>query len=250
MGFLHAGHMALVDRARRETRGLVVSIFVNPAQFGPDEDFRTYPRDMESDLARLRDAGVDLVFAPSVGEMYPPGFDTYVNVRRIGERLEGEYRPGHFKGVATVVCKLLAVVRPDRAYFGEKDFQQSRVVAQLNADLSLGCEVVTVPTMREPDGLALSSRNVYLDSKEREAATVLYRSLSLAREMARDGVRDAGAIRSAMRDSIQTEPLAAADYVSVADESTLDELDRVDGPARALVAVRIGGTRLIDNMRL
>ena len=250
MGSLHAGHMALVDRARTETRGLVVSIFVNPAQFGPSEDFQSYPRDAESDLAKLNDAGVDLVFTPSVEEIYPPGFDTYVDVGRIGERLEGEHRPGHFRGVATVVYKLLAIVRPARAYFGEKDFQQSRVVTQLAADLNLGSDIVAVPTVREPDGLALSSRNVYLDSQEREAATVLYKSLSQARDMARDGVRDARAIRSVMHDSIQAETLATVDYISVADESTLDELDRIDGPARALVAVRIGKTRLIDNMSL
>ena len=250
MGSLHAGHMALVDRARTETRGLVVSIFVNPAQFGPSEDFQSYPRDAESDLAKLKDAGVDLVFTPPVEEIYPLGFDTYVDVGRIGERLEGEYRPGHFRGVATVVYKLLAIVRPARAYFGEKDFQQSRVVTQLAADLNLGSDIIAVPTVREPDGLALSSRNVYLDSQEREAATVLYKSLSQARDMTRDGVRDARAIRSVMHDSIQAETLATVDYVSVADESTLDELDRIDGPARALVAVRIGKTRLIDNMSL
>ena len=250
MGYLHDGHMALVSNARDKNGSLVVSIFVNPAQFGPSEDFTTYPRDVESDMAKLEDADVDVVFTPSLAEMYPEGFDTYVEVGRLGERLEGTSRPGHFRGVATVVTKLLAVTRPDRAYFGEKDAQQSLVVSRLTADLGLGAEIVVVPTVRESDGLALSSRNVYLNQDERRAALVLYRSLCLARDMRRDGVQDAESLRAGMRELMQDEALAEVDYVSVSDAETLEELDRIDGPARALVAVQIGKTRLIDNMLL
>ena len=250
MGYLHDGHMALVSNARDENGSLVVSIFVNPAQFGPNEDFTTYPRDVESDMAKLEDADVDVVFTPSLAEMYPEGFDTYVEVGRLGERLEGTSRPGHFRGVATVVTKLLAVTRPDKAYFGEKDAQQSLVVSRLTADLELGAEIVVVPTVRESDGLALSSRNVYLNQGERRAALVLYRSLRLAREMRRDGVQEAESLRAGMRELMQAEPLAEIDYVSVSNAETLEELERIEGPARALVAVRIGETRLIDNMLL
>ena len=250
MGALHDGHMALVRRARDENHSVIVSVFVNPAQFGPGEDFATYPRNMELDLARLEDAGVDAVFAPSLVEMYPEGFDTYVQVDRLSERLEGAARPGHFRGVATVVCKLLVITSPDRAYFGEKDAQQSLVVSRLNADLDLGAEIVVVPTVRESDGLALSSRNVSLDADERRAAVVLYRSLCLARDMRRDGVEDAESVRSRMQELIEAEPLAETDYVSVSDAHTLEELDRITDPARALVAARIGKTRLIDDMML
>lgn len=226
---------------------MAASIFVNPAQFGPKEDFATYPRDMESDLAKLEDAGVDLVFTPSLEEMYPEEFDTYVEVSHLTERLEGEARPGHFRGVATVVCKLLAIAWPDRAYFGQKDAQQCLVVKKLNADLNLRAEIVVVPTVREADGLALSSRNSYLDSEERKAATVLYRALSLAQDL---GTSNATEIRERIRALIEAEPLAEIDYVSVADAETLDELDEVSGPALVSLAVRIGGTRLIDNVTL
>ena len=245
MGALHEGHMSLVRRARQENATAVVSIFVNPAQFGPGEDFMSYPRDMDADLTRLDGAGVDVVFAPTAGEMYPDGFDTHVDVGRIAERLEGEARPGHFRGVATVVCKLLSIVRPDRAYFGSKDAQQGLVIQRLNADLDLGAEIVMCPTLREPDGLALSSRNAYLDADERRAATVLYRALSLARSMRG---RPAKAIRAAMLEVLEAEPLASVDYVSVADAATLEELEAVDRPALVSLAVRIGSTRLIDNI--
>ena len=228
-----------------ENATAVVSVFVNPAQFGPGEDFAAYPRDMDVDLARLEQAGVDVVFAPSADEMYPDGFDTYVDVGRIAERLEGEARPTHFRGVATVVCKLLSIVRPDRAYFGSKDAQQGMVIQRLNADLDLGAEIVMCPTIREPDGLALSSRNAYLDAEERRAATVLYRALSLARSM---GGGPAEAVRSAMLDVLLAGPLASVDYVSVADAATLEELDVIDRPALVSLAVRIGPTRLIDNI--
>ena len=237
--------MALVRRARSENLTLAVSVFVNPAQFGPGEDLASYPRDIDADLLKLESAGTDLVFAPSAGEIYPDGFDTYVDVGRTAERLEGAARPGHFRGVATVVCKLLAIVRPDRAYFGQKDAQQSLVVKRLNADLNLGAEIVVVPTVREADGLALSSRNVYLGPEERSAATVLYRALSLGRDL---GISDAEETRRQMRALIESEPLARIDYVSIADAATLEELDQISGPALASLAVRIGETRLIDNI--
>ena len=250
MGFLHAGHLALIERARKETRSLVVSVFINPEQFGSHEDIKTYPRDMGSDLVKLEEAGADLVFTPPVSEIYPPGFASYVEVGQIGERLEGEYRAGHFKGVATIVCKLISLVRPERAYFGEKDYQQTKVVAQLNADLNLGSEIVVLPTVRESDGLALSTRNIYLDPRERDAATILYRSLSLAREMVSDGILDVERIRCRMRVAICAEPLSEVDYISIVNEATLEEIDSIMDSARALVAIRIGKTRLIDNMGL
>jgi pantoate--beta-alanine ligase len=251
MGCLHEGHLALVRRARSDNATVAVSIFVNPAQFGlPYDDFSTYPRDMESDLAKLREEGVDLVFAPSVDEMYPDGFETSVDVGTIANKLEGKSRPGHFTGVATVVCKLLSIVRPDRAYFGQKDAQQCLVVKRLNSDLDLGAEIVVVPTAREPDGLALSSRNAYLSPGEREAATVLYRALMGARSMRDDGVTDAETVRRGMRSLIGAEPLACIDYVSVADPDTLDELNDAGAGALASLAVHIGDTRLIDNITL
>ena len=245
MGALHAGHRSLLDRARSDNSTLAASIFVNPTQFGPAEDFAEYPRERERDLAIMEDAGVDLLFAPSLDEMYPEGFDTSISVGRIAERLEGEHRPGHFIGVATVVCKLLSITRPDRAYFGQKDAQQSLVIKRLNVDLNLGAEILVCPTVREHDGLALSSRNKYLSQKEREAATVLYRSLQLAEDL---GTSDANEIRRRMHDLIDAEPLATADYVSVADADSLEELDVVDRPALVSVAVHVGETRLIDNI--
>ena len=250
MGFLHEGHMALVRRARAENATVSASIFVNPTQFGPNEDFTTYPRDMDSDLAKLEAAGVDLVFAPPVEEVYPPGFDTFVDVGRIGERLEGEHRAGHFRGVATVVCKLLAIVRPDRAYFGQKDAQQCLVVRRLNEDLNLGAEIVVCPTVRDDDGLALSSRNVYLSASEREAALSLHRSLILAARLFSQGETDAAAIRLHMRQLITEYPNASIDYISIADADNLSELDTIDRPTLVSLAVRIGKTRLIDNVIL
>ena len=247
MGALHRGHLALVERARTENRRVVASIFVNPAQFGPSEDFATYPRDLESDLSKLEEMGVDLVFNPTAEEIYPDGFDTQVDVGSVGTVLEGKARPGHFRGVATVVCKLLNIVRPDRAYFGQKDAQQAVVVRRLNADLNLGAEIAVVPTVREADGLALSSRNRYLSPQERKAAVVLHRSLGLARELRDQGVTDASEIRRLMEELIAAEPLARTDYVSVAGPDSLRELDRIDGPALASLAVYVGSTRLIDN---
>ena len=250
MGFLHEGHLALVKRARAENATTSVSIFVNPTQFGPSEDFATYPRDMDSDLAKLEAAGVELVFAPPVEEVYPPGFNTFVDVGRIGERLEGKHRAGHFRGVATVVCKLLAIVRPDRAYFGQKDAQQCLVVRRLNEDLNLGAEIVVCPTVRDDDGLALSSRNVYLSASEREAALSLHGSLILAARLFSQGETDAAAIRRRMRQLITEYPNASIDYISIADADNLSELDTIDRPTLVSLAVHIGKTRLIDNVIL
>ena len=251
MGLLHEGHMALVHRARSENATLAASIFVNPAQFGPHEDYSTYPRDMDADLSRLEGAGVDLVFAPQAEEMYPDDYETYVDVGLLADGLEGKARPGHFRGVATVVCKLLTIMRPDRAYFGQKDAQQCLVVKQLNTDFNLGAEIVVVPTVREADGLALSSRNMYLRPDERRAALVLYQSLRLAQSLWEDGTVDALEIRRQMLELIESERLAGVDYVSVADAATLEELDTLGhGPALVSLAVRIGKARLIDNITL
>ncbi|MCH8062640.1 MAG: pantoate--beta-alanine ligase [Chloroflexi bacterium] len=250
MGFLHEGHLSLVKRAREDNATVAVSIFVNPSQFGPNEDYGAYPRDMESDLRKLEEAGVDLVFAPDAAEMYPDGFDTYVDVGSIAERLEGGHRPGHFRGVATVVCKLLTIVRPDRVYFGQKDAQQCLVIKRLSRDLNLGAEVIVCPTVREADGLAMSSRNVNLNAEEREAARVLFKSLQLAEYMFFSGIKDANELRRQMRHTIEEEPLAKIDYVSVADGDTLRELDVAASPALVSVAVNFGKTRLIDNITL
>ena len=250
MGALHDGHMALVRRARSDNATLAVSIFVNPAQFGPREDYPSYPRDVDSDLSLLEGAGVDLVFSPPVEEMYPGGFGTYVDVGSIADRLEGAARPGHFRGVATVVCKLLAIARPDVAYFGQKDAQQCLVVRRLVDDLDLDAEIVVVPTAREADGLALSSRNVLLGPEERRAAAVLYRSLCLGRSLWEGGVAEADQIRRKVRALIEEEPLARVDYVSVADAASLEERQKLDGPALLSLAVRIGRARLIDNVVL
>ena len=250
MGFLHDGHMALVKQCRSDNEYAVASIFVNPAQFSPHEDFSTYPRDMDADLAKLEEAGVDLVFAPSVDEVYPEGFATFVDVGPLGDRLEGEFRPGHFRGVATVVCKLLSIVRPDRAYFGQKDAQQCMVVEALSRDLNLGVEIVVVPTVRDPDGLALSSRNAYLGEKERTAAPLLSASLDLSKEIWLSGGTDARQVKDRMRALIEGNPLARIDYVSIADGDTLEELDQLRRSALVSLAVNIGKTRLIDNVIL
>ena len=245
MGALHAGHMALVQQARVDNATVAASVFVNPAQFGPHEDYATYPRPIDADLSKLEEAQVDLILMPSERDMYPDGFGTYVDVGPLGERLEGESRPGHFRGVATVVCKLLSIARPDRAYFGQKDGQQAIVIGRLNADLNLGAEIVVVPTVREADALALSSRNVNLGAAERKAATVLRRALWLARDL---GTSDGEEMRQGMLETIENEPLARADYVSVADATTLEELDTVNGRALVSLAVWIGDVRLIDNI--
>ncbi len=250
MGYLHEGHLSLVRRCRGDNATAVASIFVNPTQFGPSEDLSTYPRDMEGDLGKLEAEGVDLVFAPDTSEMYPDGFETTIDVGSIANRLEGEHRPGHFQGVATVVCKLLTIVRPDNVYFGQKDAQQCLVIKRLNADLDLGAEIIVMPTVRDPDGLALSSRNAYLSDEDREAALSLYRSLSLTESLYADGVRDASKMRCEMLALLESEPSASVEYVSFADAETLVELDAVDRAALVSMAVRIGKVRLIDNVVL
>ncbi len=250
MGYLHPGHLALVKQARIENSAVIASIYVNPAQFGPREDFASYPRDLDQDLELLRGEGTDIVFVPSDAEMYPPEFSSWIDVEKVTERLEGAYRPGHFRGVATVVAKLFNIVQPSRAYFGQKDAQQVVVVKRMVTDLNMELEIVVVPTLRESDGLAMSSRNVYLSPEERQAATVLFKALTLARQLRQSGENDAGEIRRQMTSLIEKDPLARIDYVSIADAETLEELNLIDRPALASLAVRIGSTRLIDNMPL
>ncbi|WP_373324427.1 pantoate--beta-alanine ligase [Tepidiforma flava] len=251
MGYLHDGHLALVRRSRAENPLTVVSIFVNPAQFGPGEDFERYPRDEVRDLALLREAGVDAVYLPSAAEMYPPGYQTYVTVEHLTQRLEGAARPGHFRGVATVVLKLFNAVSPTRAYFGRKDAQQLRVIRRMVRDLDLPVEVVPCEIVREPDGLAMSSRNVYLSPEQRGAAPVVKRSLDAAAAAWAAGERDAETLRRIVRGVIAAEPLAALEYVSLADDETLEELEgRVERPALLSLVVRFGSTRLLDNLEL
>jgi len=249
MGWLHAGHRSLIARARDECGAVAVSIFVNPRQFENPADLAKYPRGEARDLALCAGAGADLVWVPSVEDVYPPGFDTSVTVKRLTLPLEGAARPGHFAGVTTVVAVLFGVVRPDRAYFGEKDGQQLRVIDRMATDLAL-TTVVPCPTVREPDGLAMSSRNVHLPPAERAAAAVLHRALEVGRRLWEAGERDAEAIRNAVRDVLATEPLASVEYVSCAHDATLAELERIEGPAMLSLAVRFGTTRLIDNVRL
>ncbi|MGQ9456469.1 MAG: pantoate--beta-alanine ligase [Armatimonadota bacterium] len=251
MGALHEGHMALIRRARAECDYVIVSIFVNPTQFGPSEDFDRYPRMLSRDLEMCRGANVDSVFAPSVSEMYPPGFDSWVEVRGfITETLEGEFRPGHFKGVTTVCAKLFNIAAPDYAYFGIKDYQQLKVVQKMVRDLNMPVEIIPCETVREPDGLAMSSRNSYLNVEERKAALVLYRSLQRAREVLLSGERNARVIESSAREVIEQEPLARIDYVAVRDAETLEPIEYLEKPSVLLLAVRIGTTRLIDNSML
>lgn len=250
MGALHEGHLSLVRRARAECESVGVSIFVNPTQFGPGEDLNRYPRSLDRDLELLEPLGVDLVWVPSPEVMYRPTFQTWVNVSQVSSRLEGEQRPGHFRGVATVVAKLFNVFSPDRAYFGQKDAQQVAVIRRMVEDMNFPIEIVVCPTVRAPDGLALSSRNSYLSPAERQAATVLFRALSAAGAAYRCGERDAAALRVAMKSILDMEPLARVDYVSAADPATMAELDHVDGGVVLSLAVRIGQTRLIDNFCL
>jgi pantoate--beta-alanine ligase len=250
MGYLHEGHLALVRRARSENETVMVSIFVNPTQFGAGEDFEAYPRDPERDLALLDREEVDVVFMPPAEEMYPARFGTWVDVQQITERLEGASRPHHFRGVATVVAKLFNIVEPTRAYFGQKDAQQLIVIKRMVSDLNMNLEIVAVPTVREPDGLAMSSRNTYLSPMERQAALVLWQALGLANRLWSEGERDAHKIRQKMAALIGGEPLAQIDYISVADAGSLEELAEIGCPALVSLAVRIGKTRLIDNIIL
>ncbi|MFQ5664510.1 MAG: pantoate--beta-alanine ligase [Terriglobia bacterium] len=248
MGALHEGHLSLVRAARQRTDVTVVSVFVNPTQFAPGEDYRRYPRPLEADSARLLREGVDFLFAPSAEEIYPPDFQSYVTVERLGTPLEGQFRPGHFRGVATVVLKLFNIVQPHLAFFGQKDAQQSVVIQQLVRDLNLPVEIVVCPIVREPDGLALSSRNAYLSPEERQAALVLYRSLLRARELIENGERRAEEILRAMRALIAQQPRARIDYIGVVDASSLQPVARVAGRTLIALAVWVGSARLIDNM--
>ena len=249
MGYLHEGHLSLVRRARREGASVVVSIFVNLAQFGPQEDFERYPRDPERDLRLLAGERADIVFMPPVAEMYPPGFDQWVEISGpLAERLEGTARPGHFRGVTTVVARLFRIVRPGRAYFGQKDAQQLRVIRRMVTELGLPVEVIAAPTVREPDGLAMSSRNVYLSPEQRVAALVLPRSLRLARRMVMEqGGSDADRVRDKLSNLIRAQPGVELEYVSISDEDTFEEVETIDRPVLVLLAARLGATRLIDN---
>jgi len=250
MGYFHEGHLSLVRQARKENSTVVVSIFVNPTQFGPGEDFQDYPRDLNRDLELLEREKVDIVFVPSEEEMYPSGFSSWVDVKKLTERLEGASRLEHFRGVTTVCAKLFNIIQPTRAYFGQKDAQQAVVIKKMVADLSMNLEITVVPTIRESDGLAMSSRNTYLNPEERQTAIVLFKALSLARELWQSGEKDADKIRHQMTSLIQKEPVARIDYVSIADATTLKELAVIHRPALASLAVRIGKTRLIDNIVL
>jgi pantoate--beta-alanine ligase len=250
MGYLHEGHLSLVRYAKEECASVVVSIFVNPTQFGPGEDLAAYPRDMERDLRLLESLGVDLVWTPTPEIMYPNGYQTWVQVEALADPLEGSMRPGHFRGVTTVVAKLFNGVLPARAYFGQKDAQQAAVIRRMARDLNFPLEVVVCPTVREPDGLAMSSRNAYLDHSQRKAATVLYRALSAAKNAYAAGERDAEKLRAIMRETLVAETLARMQYVSCADYDTLEELETVSGKALLSMAVFVGKTRLIDNMVL
>ncbi|HSE31819.1 MAG TPA: pantoate--beta-alanine ligase [Pyrinomonadaceae bacterium] len=248
MGALHEGHLSLVREARRMCDVVVVSVFVNPTQFGPGEDFEKYPRDLTKDTALLTDYNVDYIFAPTVEEMYPKGFSSYVTVEGLSEQLEGSSRPGHFRGVATVVTILLNTVRPDFAFFGQKDAQQALVIRRLVKDLAFDTEIVILPTVREDSGLAISSRNLYLTAEEQQAATVIHRALQAAKNAYKDGERSAGRLADLVRSTIEDEPRARLDYVTVADSETLERLDKLDERATLIaVAAYIGKTRLIDN---
>jgi pantoate--beta-alanine ligase len=251
MGYLHDGHLRLVRAARKENEVVVMSIFVNPLQFGPQEDFRTYPRDLERDVQLAEEAGVDIVFVPAVEEMYPqyPQF-TSVNVAKITEGLCGASRPGHFTGVATVVAKLFNIVMPDRAYFGQKDYQQVQVIKRMAADLNFPIEIKTVPIKREVDGLAMSSRNFYLSKEERKQALSLYDSLMICKSLFNQGEKCTDKLIRAIKERIEREPDAVIDYIQICATDTLEEVQYINGPVVALLAVRIGKTRLIDNLIL
>ena len=247
MGALHEGHGALVERARKECSRVIASVFVNPKQFGPNEDYKKYPRSLEKDAERLAAIGVDVLFAPEAADVYPHGFRTYVSVEGISERLEGRSRPGHFRGVATVVLKLFEIVQPHFAYFGRKDAQQVRIISEMARDLNLDVEIAVCPIVRESDGLALSSRNAYLSPEERRAATVLHRALEAAKSEVSAGVRDALELQNAMRRVLEGEKLARVDYAEIVSAETFEPVVRVAQPCYAVLAVFIGKTRLIDN---
>ncbi len=247
MGYLHEGHLSLMRQARLDNHALVVSIFVNPTQFGPNEDYDSYPRDLEEDTVMLREVGCDVLFTPSAEEMYPDGNVTTVSVAGLTDRLCGASRPGHFDGVTTVVNKLFNITKPHRAYFGLKDYQQYRVLDRMVTDLDMDIEIIGLPTIREKDGLAMSSRNAYLSADERENALTLSRSLETARKMVSEGERDPVVIESRVKELIESQPLLSIDYVSIVDEGDLSPIDILDKPALLALAVRVGEARLIDN---
>lgn len=248
MGAIHEGHASLIAQAKKECSLLIASIFVNPKQFGPNEDFAKYPRAFEGDSEKLKHAGVDALFAPEAVEIYPKDFSTYVHVEGLSERLEGKSRPGHFRGVSTVVMKLLQIVQPHRAYFGRKDAQQARLITQMARDLNLESEIVVCPIVREADGLALSSRNVYLNPDERKAATVLYGALDAAKDELARGVRDALQLKDVLQRTLSKERLATVDYAEIVDAVSFEPVVRVSQACYVLLAVFIGKTRLIDNL--
>src|SRR6266508_3117203 len=250
MGYLHEGHLSLIRAAKAKCKSVVVSIFVNPTQFGPNEDLAKYPRDLQRDLKLIEPLGVDLVWTPTVDVMYPNGFQTWVEVDTLTKRLEGEMRPGHFKGVTTVVAKLFNAVQPQKAYFGQKDAQQAAVIRRMTQDLNFPIEIVVCPIVREADGLAMSSRNKYLEGEDRKAALVLFRALSAAKEVYEAGERNAEELRRKMKEVISAEPRAQMQYISCADYDTLEELETVKGKTLLSMAVLIGKTRLIDNFVL
>jgi pantoate--beta-alanine ligase len=248
MGALHEGHLSLVREARRMCDKVIVSVFVNPTQFGPSEDFEHYPRDLTKDTARLTDYNVDYIFAPSPEEIYPKDFSSYVNVGGLSKLLEGESRPGHFRGVATIVAILLNTVRPDFAFFGQKDAQQAVIIKRMVRDLAFDTEIVVLPTVREDSGLAISSRNLYLDPEEQQSAAVIHRALKQAKEVFKKGERHAGKLAEVVRSTVETEPRVRLDYVSVVDAESLEKLDKLDErPILIAVAAYVGKTRLIDN---
>jgi len=249
MGALHEGHLSLVRSAKQKNDITVVSIFVNPIQFGPSEDFERYPRDIEGDTEKLQKEKVDIIFMPEISSIYPERFLTYVEVEKISERLCGAFRPAHFRGVVTVVTKFLNIVKPTRAYFGQKDFQQSSIIKQLVKDLNIDVDIVVCPTVREQDGLAVSSRNAYLDIAQRKAATVIYRCLKEASDLIKSGVIDGTYIKGFMQETILKEPgVSSVDYAGVYDPETMVEVSEIKGNILLAVALRIGNTRLIDNM--
>lgn len=249
LGYMHEGHVSLVKRARNENEAVIASIYVNPTQFGPREDLKSYPRDTKRDL-RLLEPYTDIVFMPSDKEMYPEDYDSWVEVKGITELLEGAIRPGHFRGVTTIVNKLFNIVEPTRAYFGQKDAQQVAVIKKMVKELNMNVEIVVCPTVREQDGLAMSSRNTYLTPEQRRAAAALYQSLLLAKELTINGEKDAGVLRREMKYLIEKEPLAKIEFISVADNETLKEIHRIRLPALVSLAVKFGKTRLIDNIVL
>jgi len=248
MGALHAGHLSLIKQARQQCSSVVASIFVNPAQFGPSEDFAKYPRTLPADTEKLENAGGQCLFLPDAREIYPQNYSTYVNVEGLSERLEGRIRPGHFRGVSTVVMKLLQIVQPQFAYFGRKDAQQAAIISRMAKDLNLDSEIVICPIEREPDGLAMSSRNVYLNSSDRQSATVLHRALQAAQLLLQNGPRDAASLQAAMHRVLKEEPRAKVDYAEIVDAQTFEPLTHINRKAFVLIAAKFGETRLLDNM--